>query len=179
MDFCLESSQARGLASSRLLLQVGNAIFVNAQFRVCREASIDFGGKRRQLCFQLCAELLRRSRHAKSVAVIGKAWIACCPWQELGPIVAEILCPSHIDITDLQRVGQMDKDANLKGASTEYIGIRQPLDDEALPSLRGKSNIDVFFQIIADFSGRFLAFQSLGRPVVNIFSLRYSSSRRP
>ncbi len=43
----------------------------------------------------------------------------------------------------------MDEDANLECASAENDGGRPLLDDEALPSVGGKTKIDCFFQIVA------------------------------
>ena len=53
-----------------------------------------------------------------------------------------------------------------------YVSIKPAL---SLSHERKSTPIRLF----ADFSGRVLAFKSLGRLVVNIFSLRYSSSRSP
>jgi hypothetical protein len=73
--------------------------------------------------------------------------------QELGPVVTEILCSSNVDVSDLQGLRQMDEDANLEGASAENDGVRPLLDDEALPSVGGKTKIDFFLQIVAALRG--------------------------
>jgi hypothetical protein len=71
----------------------------------------------------------------------------------LGPVVTEILCSSNVDVSDLQGLRQMDEDANLEGASAENDGVRPLLDDEALPSVGGKTKIDFFLQIVAALRG--------------------------
>ena len=101
---------------------MGNAVGVNGQFGVGRKASIDLGSKRRQLHFQLGDERLPISRHIKSVAVSRKTRLAGFPGQELGPVVTEFLCSGNIDISDLQSVRQMDKNANLKGTRLRTTG---------------------------------------------------------
>jgi hypothetical protein len=102
---------AHRLTASRLLLQMGNAVGVNGQFGVGREASINLGGKHRELRFQLGDEFLPCPRHTKSIAIGRKARLACCPGQKLGPVVTEILCSGNVDVSDLQGLRQNPADA--------------------------------------------------------------------
>jgi len=149
VDLCLEGGQALGQLSGRLLPQMGNAIGINGQFRVGRKAGIHLGGDRRQLLFQLSHEFVPGLRHSESATISRQTRLACGPWQELGPVVAEILRANNEDIPGLQRVGQMEEDANLERAAPKNDAVRPALGDKALPALRCKTDIEFLNQIIA------------------------------
>ena len=113
VHFSLERGQAFGLGSGGLLLQMGNAIGIDGQCGVSRKANIDFGGHRRQLLLQLSDELFPGLRHSESVAIGCQTRLACYPRQKLGPVVAKIFGAYNINISDLQGVSQVHKDADL------------------------------------------------------------------
>src|SRR5271157_2369244 len=79
VNFSFESGQVFRLGSGRLLLQMGNAIGIDGQLGVGREAGIDFGGKRRQPLLQSGDEFFPSLRHSESAAVSRQTRLACCP----------------------------------------------------------------------------------------------------
>jgi len=148
VDLCLEGGQALGQLSARLLLQMGNAIGIDGQFGVGRKVGIHLGSGRRQLLFQLSDELVPSLRHSESATISRQTRLAHCPRQELGPVVAEILSANNVGISGLQRVGQMNENADLERAAAEYDAARLSLGDKALPTLRCETDVEFLNQII-------------------------------
>ncbi|WP_258597936.1 hypothetical protein [Mesorhizobium sp. AR07] len=118
-----------------------HAVSVNGQFRVGGEVRIDRHCCRRQFSPQLIDKVFTAPGKAKRIAIFCQPRFAIRPRQELSPVIIEGFGADNEQIRCLQRVRQMDEDADFERATIDHCTATTALRHEALPSLRGKAQV--------------------------------------
>lgn len=118
------------------------AVGIQGQFGVPWEALIHRVGGLRELGLDEGHKVIARLRHPEPGAIVSHARLTVRPGKELVTVVGESLGTDDIQIPSLQGVGEMDEDADFKGAAIDGTAVLVRLSDKAPPSLRSKAEVD-------------------------------------
>ncbi len=135
---CIETwRQALGCLTD----QMRGPIRVDPQCAVIREARVDFLGQLVQFAPKLRDESGGILRQLHRSAIVVESPVAFVPGKKLRPVVVVGAGANGIQVTALQRLGQVHENAEFHGVTVEEDLAVLPLLDEGLPALRGEPEV--------------------------------------